>query len=180
MKRVNCPNCGAAYARAELQEGWCESCGHKVPGFILKEASGRPRHERGRSDGAETSGAAPGSGHRPRSMMSNLEASGILYLMGGVHLAASCLAHGAGGHGLAVSTFLGACVFVGLARLARVRMGVAASAALVACLIDIYTGLVGYSDAVGPISILLVSRSVLFFLLVWAALTSLEARRAVA
>jgi hypothetical protein len=46
MKDVKCPNCEAALSVALLDSGWCESCGHKVPRFIYKEAGARAPGEK--------------------------------------------------------------------------------------------------------------------------------------
>src|SRR5690242_1624911 len=37
MKEIHCPNCDIALSAASLADGWCESCGKKVPKFVLAE-----------------------------------------------------------------------------------------------------------------------------------------------
>jgi hypothetical protein len=36
MASINCPSCNASLSPAEITEGWCESCGKKIPGFVTK------------------------------------------------------------------------------------------------------------------------------------------------
>lgn len=38
MTGVSCPHCHAALSPTELTDGWCESCGKRLPPFVLEQA----------------------------------------------------------------------------------------------------------------------------------------------
>ena len=35
MTTIHCPTCNAALPQKELADGWCETCGKKIPPFLL-------------------------------------------------------------------------------------------------------------------------------------------------
>ena len=39
MKSVTCPNCRAVLPPQEIADGWCESCGKRLPPFVLSGAT---------------------------------------------------------------------------------------------------------------------------------------------
>src|SRR5947209_1953428 len=41
MTAVQCPSCEATLSQGELTDGWCETCGKKIPLWVAKQASGR-------------------------------------------------------------------------------------------------------------------------------------------
>ncbi|MDB5308687.1 MAG: hypothetical protein JWO38_2889 [Gemmataceae bacterium] len=38
MRCFTCPTCGINLPGADIQAGWCESCGKKIPAFAYREA----------------------------------------------------------------------------------------------------------------------------------------------
>src|SRR5205823_2283041 len=42
MSVVACPSCDARLQPHEIAEGWCETCGKKIPAWALHEAPGTP------------------------------------------------------------------------------------------------------------------------------------------
>ena len=47
MPKATCPNCDAVVSPEEAADGWCESCGKKLPAGIVAPAQGkRPSRER--------------------------------------------------------------------------------------------------------------------------------------
>jgi hypothetical protein len=39
---ITCPNCSTTLQPPEFAEGWCESCGKKIPVWVLREAGAQP------------------------------------------------------------------------------------------------------------------------------------------
>ncbi len=46
LKTIKCPSCDVVLPDQELDDGWCESCGKKIPQFIYEEAGLESRAER--------------------------------------------------------------------------------------------------------------------------------------
>jgi hypothetical protein len=42
MKNTCCPSCDARLSAAELNDGWCESCGKKVPAWLAARGADHP------------------------------------------------------------------------------------------------------------------------------------------
>ena len=60
MNDIKCPSCAAALPSNQLESGWCERCGKKIPHFVYTEAGSKAPEERrlAKSDGVQTLGAA--------------------------------------------------------------------------------------------------------------------------
>ena len=58
MSPVICPNCDAAVPAREVEGGWCEGCGKRLPPFARSLPPGG--RQRPRADGPEPAGAGPG------------------------------------------------------------------------------------------------------------------------
>ena len=57
---IKCPSCAAALPANQLESGWCDQCGKKIPHFVYTEAGSKAPEERRltKVDGVQTPMAA--------------------------------------------------------------------------------------------------------------------------
>ena len=46
MNEIKCPNCSVFMPQIQLDSGWCEECGHKIPLFIYEQFGGKSPDEK--------------------------------------------------------------------------------------------------------------------------------------
>jgi hypothetical protein len=59
MGSIACPNCQASLPAGEIAAGWCESCGKKLPTWLLQGAPGSGRGPDRQSASSESENARP-------------------------------------------------------------------------------------------------------------------------
>jgi hypothetical protein len=104
MSNAKCPNCDATLPASELAEGWCETCGKRLPGMVAVASGRAPRSE-----------SRPGR-KRPGAKKITFGGVVVLTICMAISLAAATIAMGSGPITAAIGCGVGAALGVVIGR----------------------------------------------------------------